>query len=167
MKTKNTARRLLATIMALLMCVLLMFSMSACKEEPQSNDSTNATTDAVVTTSPDEYAAVWSDATYTEDKTFGEGKNTFDFQVVVGDHKVTFTVNTDETVVGKALINHNLIAGDQGDFGLYVKTVNGILADYDIDASYWAFYKDGEMMMTGVDMTEIEQNAHYEMVYTK
>ncbi|MBE6734849.1 MAG: DUF4430 domain-containing protein [Ruminococcaceae bacterium] len=167
MKTKNTARRLLATIMAVLMCVLLMFSMSACKEEPQSNDSTNITTDAVVTTTPDEYASVWANATYTKNVFFGEGENNFFFEVVVGDHSVTFHINTDETVVGNALLENEIISGDEGPYGLYVKTVNGILADYDIDASYWAFHKDGELMMTGVDMTEIEQGAHYEMVYTK
>ena len=167
MKTKSTARRILATLMAVLMCALLMLSLSGCKETPADTNVTTGATDSVSATSADEYAEVWANALYTEDKTFGEGKNTFDFQVVIGEHNVTFTINTDKTIVGQALIDNNLIAGDQGDFGLYVKTVNGILADYDIDASYWGFYKDGEIMMTGVDMTDIEQGAHYEMVYTK
>ncbi|MBQ8001161.1 MAG: DUF4430 domain-containing protein [Ruminococcus sp.] len=167
MKPTKTASRLLASVIAMIMCVMLLFSMSACTETPADSDPTVTSTNSVVTTTPDEYASVWANATYTEDKTFGEGANTFDFEVVVGEHSVTFTINTDETVVGKALLANELVSGDEGDYGLYVKTVNGMLADYDVDASYWAFYQDGEMMMTGVDMTDIESGAHYEMVYTK
>lgn len=167
MKITKTASRLLASVLAILMCVLLMFTMSACTETPADTDTTVSSVDSADTTTPDEYASVWSNATYTKNISFGEGENNFFFEVVVGDHSVTFFINTDETVVGKALLAHEIIAGDEGDFGLYVKTVNGMLADYDIDASYWAFYKDGEMMMTGVDMTDIENGAHYEMVYTK
>ncbi len=166
MKTTNPASRLLATIVAVLMCVLLTFSLFACKEEPANN--TDVTTASVTETStPDEYAAIWADATYTKNITFGEGVNNFFLEVVVGNRSVTFHVNTDETVVGKALLAHGVISGDEGPYGLYVKTVNGMLADYDVNASYWSFCKDGEMMMTGVDMTDIENGAHYEMVYTK
>lgn len=158
---------MLASVLAILMCVLLMFTMSACTETPEDADSTVTAVDSDISATPDEYASVWANATYTKNIEFGEGANSFFFEVAVGDHSVTFLINTDETVVGKALLAHQIIAGDEGAYGLYVKTVNGILADYDADASYWAFYKDGEMMMTGVDMTEIENGAHYEMVYTK
>lgn len=164
MKTTN---RVFASLIAVILCIMLVLSLTACKETPSNTNTTPSGDTAVVTTTPDEFASVWANATYTEDTTFGEGANTFMYEVKVGEHSVTFTINTDETVVGKALIEHNLIAGDEGDYGLYVKTVNGMLADYDVDASYWAFYKDGEMMMTGVDMTEFENGAHYEMVYTK
>lgn len=148
------------------MCVLLLFTMSACAETPDNIGLTSSENSALSTT-PDEYAAVWADATYTKNINFGEGKNKFFFEVAVGDRTVTFLINTDETVVGKALLAHNLIAGDEGVYGLYVKTVNGMFADYDVNGAYWAFGKEGEMMMTGVDMTEIENGAHYEMVYTK
>ena len=50
---------------------------------------------------------------------------------------------------------------------VYIKSVNGITADYDVDRSYWAFNKNGEMMLTGVDMTNIADGEHYELVYTK
>ena len=100
-----------------------------------------------------------SGATVTE---IGEGKNTFDFEVIDLEQKVTkFKVKTDKTIVGDALIENGLIEGDEGDFGLYVKKVNGILADYDVDQTYWAFYINGEMAMTGVDTTEIEEGAVY------
>ena len=43
-----------------------------------------------------------------------------------------------------------LIAGEDSDYGLYVKTVNGVTVDYDTDGKYWAFYVDGEYAATDV-----------------
>ena len=92
----------------------------------------------------------------------GEGDISFKFIVVDADGKETeFTVKTDADTVGKALLDANLIAGEDSEYGLYVKTVNGITADYDTDGSYWAFYINGEYAMTGVDSTEIEDGATY------
>ena len=92
----------------------------------------------------------------------GEGDISFKFIVVDADGKETeFTVKTDADTVRKALIDANLIAGEDSEYGLYVKTVNGITADYDTDGSYWAFYINGEYATTGVDSTEIEDGATY------
>lgn len=66
-----------------------------------------------------------------------------------------------------ALLEHSLVAGDESEYGLYVKVVNGMTADFDVDQAYWAFYKDGEMMNTGVDGATIADGEHYELVYTK
>lgn len=71
------------------------------------------------------------------------------------------SIHTDKTLVGEALQELELIAGDEGDFGLYVKTVDGITADYDKDGVYWAFYENGEYAMQGVDQTEITEGAAY------
>ena len=70
-------------------------------------------------------------------------------------------------MLGDALSEHDLLEGEEGEFGLYVKKVNGILADYDIDKTYWGLYKNGEYLMTGVDTTEIADGEHYELVKTK
>ena len=92
----------------------------------------------------------------------GEGATTFTFIVVDKDGKETpFEIHTDKTIVGEALLELELIEGDMGDFGLYVKKVNGITADYDIDGTYWAFYVNGEYAMTGVDMTEFKAGDTY------
>ena len=110
---------------------------------------------------------LWEKATYTKDTTFGNGATTVMVEVKVEDQSVTFTIKTDKTTLGEALMEHDLITGEQGQFGIYIKSVNGITADYDVDRSYWAFNKNGEMMMTGVDMTNIADGEHYELVYTK
>lgn len=106
-------------------------------------------------------------AKYTEDTTLGEGSKTI--TVTVKDHEgkaVVFTIKTDAETVGDALMEHDLIAGDQGAYGLYVKVVNGLRADYDKDRAYWGFNINGEGAMTGVDMTEITDGGNYELVYT-
>ena len=109
----------------------------------------------------------WKSAKYTEDTTLGEGTCTFYTEVKVGEHTVTFTIKTDETILGDALLGVELIAGEDSDYGLYVKDVNGIRADYDLDQAYWGFYENGEMLMVGVDGVEIEDGDHYEIVYSK
>ena len=110
---------------------------------------------------------VWSSATYTEDTTFGTGAATVTVEVKAGDKSIDFVLKTDKTTLGDALIEHGLIEGEEGQYGLYIKKVNGITADFDVDQSYWAFYKNGETMMSGVDGTEIKDGEHYELVYTK
>ena len=99
---------------------------------------------------------------------YGEGANSFTFTVKDADENtVTVTVNTDAATVGEALVALNMIAGDDSDYGLYVKSVNGITADYDADGAYWAFYIDGEYAMTGVDSTDVTADAVYSFEYTK
>jgi len=92
----------------------------------------------------------------------GEGKTQFNFTVVDKDgNETAFDIHTDKTTVGDALLELNLIAGEEGAYGLYVKTVNGITADYDVDQTYWAFYVNGEYATAGVDATDIEAGATY------
>ena len=110
---------------------------------------------------------IWETAIYTEDTTVGSGSKSVIVQVVAEEKSVTFTVNTDAETVGGALSENELIAGENGPYGLYVKEVNGIIADYNVNQSYWSFYKDGEYMQTGVDKTEFSDGEHYELVYTK
>lgn len=98
----------------------------------------------------------------------GEGATVFYFNVVDKDGKETkFEIHTDKTTVGDALLELGLIEGDMGDYGLYVKKVNGITADYDVDGTYWAFYVGNDYGMTGVDLTEIEAGATYAFKVSK
>ena len=63
--------------------------------------------------------------------------------------------------MGDALTEIGMIAGEEGDYGLYVKTVNGVTADYDVDQTYWAFYINGEYASTGVDATPVSSGDIY------
>ena len=78
-----------------------------------------------------------------------------------------FEIHTDEEMVGAALMDVGLIVGEEGPYGLYVKEVNGISADYDKDKTYWAFYVNDEYGATGVDMTPIEEGNVYSFRVSK
>ena len=94
--------------------------------------------------------------------TIGEGEKSFVTEVVDADgNTVKFTVQTNEKTVGEALQKLGVIDGEEGDYGLYIKTVNGITADYNKDGVYWAFYVDGEYAMTGADMTDVVDGTVY------
>ena len=98
----------------------------------------------------------------------GEGATVFYFNVVDKDGKETkFEIHTDKTIVGEALLELGLIEGDMGDYGLYVKKVNGITAEYEVDGTYWAFYEGDDYAMTGVDLTEIKAGATYAFKVSK
>lgn len=82
----------------------------------------------------------------------GEGQYTFAFTAIFKDGSAKrYMVSTDKETVGEALLELKLIDGEDGAYGLYVKSVCGVVADYDIDQTYWALYIDGEMGMQGVD----------------
>lgn len=93
----------------------------------------------------------------------GEGSKSFSFTIVNPDgSKMELTVRSDKETVGEALLEYGLIAGENSaEYGLYVKTVNGVTVDYEKDGKYWAFYVNDELSMTGVDQTEIVEGTSY------
>ena len=109
----------------------------------------------------------WENAIYLKDKELGKGSKTIMVEVEAEDQKVAFTIHTDKETVGDALMELDLIEGEEGAYGLYVKKVNGITADYDTDKHYWALYIDGEYAMSGVDSTEVKDGVTYRLVRTK
>ena len=92
---------------------------------------------------------------------YGQGETSFVLVVSCLNETAIVTVNTDAKTVGEALEELSIVAGEESEWGLYVKTVNGITADYNVDGTYWAFYIDGEYAMTGVDAAEINEEAVY------
>ncbi len=112
-------------------------------------------------------SGIWNDALYAEDTTLGNGGTTFTLIVSAEEKSITVTVNTDKETVGEALLEHNFVEGDAGDYGLYIKKVNGMLADYDVDQTYWAFYENDTYAMSGVDATTITEGVTYKLERTK
>lgn len=99
----------------------------------------------------------------TEEVTIvGKGQTAFNFVVIdtKGETKV-FEVHTDKTSVGEALLELGLIDGEDSQYGLYIKTVNGLTLDYNTDGKYWAFYIDEAYASTGIDSTMIDTSCTY------
>ena len=139
----KTTAKILALVLALLMAV----SFVACADV--------------------EKTGAWETATYDRNTELGEGSTTVTVKVIADDQELVFTVHTDKETLGEALLELKLIDGEQSQFGLYIKKVNGIVADYDADQTYWSFTKAGEMMMVGVDSAKIADGEQYELTRTK
>ena len=94
----------------------------------------------------------------------GEGSKVMDFTVVDKEGAThLYTIHTDAETVGQALLDLKLIDGEQGAYGLYIKSVLGQVLDYETDGMYWSFYVGGEYAMTGVDLTPISEGEHYQL----
>ncbi len=141
---RNKKSGLLLICMALLVAVAL--GITGC------NGNTGSKQEAA-----SDEQTVWEDGSV-----LGEGSRQFALTVADKEGNETrFEIHTDQETVGEALVEIGLISGDEGEYGLYVKTVNGITADYDKDGVYWAFYINDEYATAGVDATAIEEGNSY------
>ncbi len=142
MKNMKKISSILSVLLALL-CALSCLTLAACQK-------------------PEDTDALWANARYTADTALGSGSKTVQVEVKTDNKSITFTLHTDKANLEEALLEHGLIDGDRSEFGLYIKQVNGITADYDIDQTYWKLTKNGELMMTGASAVTIADGEHYE-----
>ena len=133
---KTRKHRLLSLLLCAVLIAAMALSVMGCNEQPKEEPQGSPTTTV-------------AKVAFTLTVTDKDGNTE------------TFTVETDKETVGDALLEKGLLAGEQGAYGLYVKTVNGITADYDVDGTYWAFYVNGEYAATGVDRTAVTDGATY------
>ena len=109
---------------------------------------------------------LWKNATYKTDTELGNGATTITVDVVYNEHTVKFTLKTDKTTLADALLEHGVIEGENGPYGIFINKTNGIEVS-DLDHTYWAIYIGETMAMTGADGITIENGASYRFVYEK
>lgn len=164
--------KLLSLVLCLVLIAAMALMFTGCTDDVEADAKKNeTTTEAPETTteapetSSDETPETTTEGTsegLVDGSTIGEGETSFTLVVTDKDgNDITVTVLTDKTTVGEALLELGVIAGEEGEYGLYVKTVNGLTLDYATDGMYWAFYIDGEYAMTGVDSTDIVAGSTY------
>lgn len=95
------------------------------------------------------------------------GTKTITFQVVHKDGSAKdFTIETEADNLRAALEQEKLIEGEESEYGLYVKTVDGETVD-DANEEWWCLTdKDGNMTPTGVDDTKIANGDAYTFTFT-
>ena len=143
----NSIKKLLALVLAFVLTAAA--ALTGCSTTPAETTAPPAeTTEAPAETQP-----------VTE---LGEGASNFGL-TIVDKEGVThlYRVHTNVGMMGEALIEVDLIDGEQGQYGMYIKAVLGQTLDYETDGMYWAFYVNGEYAMTGVDQTPVEHDAQY------
>ena len=141
----NSMKKLLSLVLAFVLTAAL--ALTGCSGKPAE------------TTAPIETP----DSTGSSDFTIlGEGEKSFELTILDKEGKEhLYLIHTDEEMVGFALIEHELIEGEQGQYGMYIKSVLGQVLDYETDGMYWAFYVNGEYALTGVDQTPIQADTAY------
>ena len=105
---------------------------------------------------------------YTNDTVLGTGDTAFTLIVEhINDKKVTFTVNTNKTILSDALVEVGILEGHDDQYGLYIDSVNGVTHDYKTDKTYWAIYEGESYANSGIDGITIVNGATYKLVASK
>lgn len=142
---KNT--KLIALLGAIL-AVVLCFASCGKTDEPTDPASPEASTAAEVT----DEAKTAQLTVIIKDK---EGKS------------IEIRLETKKATLAEALLEKGLVSGDNTETGLYIKTVNGIRADYNEDKAYWAILdRDGNMTSVGASSITVSDGDVYQLVYT-
>lgn len=132
--------------LSFILCIVLIAAMALCMSGCNDNGADLSTEPTV----------------FSDGQSLGQGAVSFTLTVTDLDgSEATVQISTDKETVGEALQELGLIKGEQGAFGLYIKTVNGITYDYDTDGVYWGFYIDGAYALSGIDGTDIVAGSTY------
>jgi len=97
-----------------------------------------------------------------------EGQKTITVKVVMNDGTATnYTIKTTEEFLRGAIDTDGQIKleGEEGDYGLYLKTVNGVTVN-ETAQEWWCLTKNGETHMYGFDTTVIMDGEQYEITFT-
>ena len=136
-------------MLALILALGILFCFAACNKPAQEQNDTSATEET------------------EEIPVVGEGKNLITVKIVHKDKsEKTFKFRTDKEFLGDVLLEHKLIQGSDGAFGLEVSHVDGEQAIYNTDKAYWALYEGDKYATQGVSTTPIKDGAVYKYVYT-
>ena len=142
---KTHFKKMLSFILCLCLVAAMTLMITGCNGKKEDVSSATSLTSSV-----------------SEPTKVGQGATTFIFTVVDANAKETaFEVSTDKTLVSDALLQTGLIAGEDSQYGLYVKTVNGVTLDFNKDGKDWAFYVNGAYGQKGVSETEIVAGNTY------
>ena len=58
------------------------------------------------------------------------------------------------------------VLGDETEFGLTITTVNGLVADFNVDSAYWSIMVNGEYGQYGADAQVVADGDAFQLVYT-
>lgn len=77
-----------------------------------------------------------------------------------------FVYQTDAAYLGEVLKSEELVEGTEGEFGMFITSVDGETAD-DSKEQWWCITKGGEALNTSADQTPIEDGEKFELTLTE
>ena len=81
---------------------------------------------------------------------------------------IVYEVSTDAEFLRQAMEEAEGLTfeGEEGPYGLAVSSVNGEVADFNVDSSYWSFYVNEEYCNYGIDSQPVMDGDAFKIVYT-
>ena len=96
-----------------------------------------------------------------------QGIKTVTVSVVHGDGtEKNISYETTAEYLGTLILEEKLAEGKEGPYGLEISTVDGELADWNTNKSYWALYIGEDYATTGADGVVLTDGGVYRLVYT-
>ena len=101
------------------------------------------------------------------------GSKSYTLEVMDDLEEVKNYSGTTDAEVLKDLLDELAAQGDfsyeaeDGEYGTYILSVNGVTADYSQDGAYWAIYVNGEYGQYGADSQPVEDGDAFRLVYEK
>lgn len=139
--------------------LLFVLSLGACTTSEQTAGTASSSAIVSVQDSSRSASSQAGSGTVSEEKTFT-------VHVILPDGtERDYPYTSDAQMLVTPLRESGLISGDEGEFGLYVKTVDGVTADYDTDGSWWKLSVNGVESPVGASDCPIEEGAVYTWEY--
>jgi len=78
-----------------------------------------------------------------------------------------YELNTDAEYLQEAMDEAQGLEyeGYESEFGFTTTSVNGEVADFNVDSSYWSFYVNGEYCNYGISTQPVEDGDAFKIVY--
>lgn len=91
-----------------------------------------------------------------------QGDKTITVQIVYDNVDKSVVIDTDAEYLRGALDEKQLVEGDESEYGLFIKKVDGRAVD-DAKQEWWCITKGGESVMSGVETTPIADGDVFEI----
>lgn len=80
-----------------------------------------------------------------------------------------YELNTDAEYLRQAMDEAEGLTygGTEGDYGIMISTVNGEVADYNVNGAYWSFYVNGEYCNYGIETQPVMDGDVFVIEYAQ
>lgn len=99
-----------------------------------------------------------------------EGAKKITIEVInSADESTIYELNTDVEYLRQAMDEAEGLTydGTEGEYGIMISTVNGEVADYNVNGAYWGFYVNGEYCNYGIDTQPVLDGDAFVIEYVQ
>ena len=85
------------------------------------------------------------------------------------DESTLYQLNTDAEYLRQAMDEAEGLTydGTESEYGIMISTVNGEVADYNVNGAYWSFYVNGEYCTYGIDTQPVADGDAFVIEYAQ